>query len=55
MENKEKNAKRFMGFANIYEKARPSVPEYPVRIISLYLGKNRILLLISDAEPGFLL
>lgn len=40
MDNKEKNAKRFMGFANIYEKARPSVPEYPVRIISLYLGKK---------------
>ncbi len=40
MENKEKNAERFMGFADIYEKSRPSVPEYPIGIISNYLGKK---------------
>jgi len=37
---KEKNAERFTGFADIYEKARPIVPEYPVRIICKYLGKK---------------
>lgn len=39
MENKEKNAERFTGFADIYEKARPTVPMYPVKIICSYLGK----------------
>ncbi|HBH95871.1 MAG TPA: class I SAM-dependent methyltransferase [Ruminococcaceae bacterium] len=37
---KEKNAERFTGFADIYEKARPTVPEYPVKIICKYLGKK---------------
>lgn len=37
---KIKNADRFKGFADIYEKARPKVPEYPVKIICKYLGKN---------------
>ncbi len=37
---KMKNADRFKGFADIYEKARPKVPEYPVKIICKYLGKN---------------
>lgn len=40
MNDKEKNAERFTGFADIYEKARPTVPEYPIRIICSYLGKT---------------
>lgn len=40
MNNKEKNADRFTGFADTYEKARPRVPSYPVKIICRYLGKN---------------
>lgn len=35
-----KNAERFTGFADIYESARPSVPEYPVRVLSRYLGRK---------------
>lgn len=40
MNEKEKNADRFTGFADIYENARPVVPLYPIRIICSYLGKN---------------
>lgn len=40
MNDKEKNAERFMGFADIYEKARPTVPEYPIKVICSYLGKT---------------
>lgn len=40
MSGKEKNAERFMGFADIYEKARPTVPQYPIRKICSYLGKK---------------
>lgn len=40
MTNKEKNADRFTGFADLYENARPSVPEYPVRILCAYLGRT---------------
>lgn len=32
------NADRFWGFANIYEKARPRVPEYPADVLCRYLG-----------------
>lgn len=35
---KEKNAERFSGFADIYENARPTVPDYPIKIICRYLG-----------------
>ena len=34
----EKNAGRFLGFADIYEQARPVMPIYPVNIIKKYLG-----------------
>lgn len=34
-----KNADRFTGFADIYDSARPAVPEFPVKIIEKYLGK----------------
>lgn len=33
-----KNANRFMGFADTYDNARPSMPLYPVNIIKRYLG-----------------
>lgn len=39
MENSaQKNADRFMGFAHIYEAARPKMPLYPIQIIQTYLG-----------------
>lgn len=40
MNNKEKNAERFTGFADIYEKARPTVPQYPIAKICSYLAKK---------------
>ena len=36
---KEKNADRFTGFADIYESARPRVPQYPVDVLCRYLGR----------------
>lgn len=36
----EKNAKRFMGFAAIYEQARPAMPDYPIHVIAKYLGRT---------------
>lgn len=38
MSNKQDNADRFSGFAEIYENARPKVPRYPVDVICRYLG-----------------
>ncbi len=38
--NKQSNADRFTGFAELYDTARPSVPMYPINIICRYLGKN---------------
>lgn len=35
-----KNAERFTGFAGIYESARPKIPEYPVKALCRYLGKQ---------------
>lgn len=40
MNNKIKNAERFTGFADIYENARPTVPQYPIEKICTYLGKK---------------
>lgn len=34
----QKNAARFTGFADTYDRARPAVPDYPVNIIRRYLG-----------------
>ena len=31
------NSSRFLGFADIYNNARPSVPEYPIQILTRYL------------------
>lgn len=39
-EEKQKNMERFTGFADIYDEARPSVPEYPVQIVCKYLERN---------------
>ena len=39
MSNKQNNADRFSGFADIYENARPKVPRYPVDVICRYLGR----------------
>ena len=33
-----KNADRFRGFADVYENARPAVPERLISIVSGYLG-----------------
>lgn len=35
-----KNADRFMGFSDIYDSARPAMPEFPAKIIENYLGKK---------------
>ena len=35
------NAERFMGFANIYDNARPKCPEKVIDIILKYLGHIR--------------
>ncbi|MDO5396679.1 MAG: class I SAM-dependent methyltransferase [bacterium] len=40
MDGKQKNADRFTGFADIYENARPMVPQYPINVICSYLGKK---------------
>ncbi len=44
MNNIAKNAERFTGFADIYEKARPTVPQYPIAKICSYFAKrpNRV-------------
>ena len=39
MTDAQKNADRFTGFADLYDNARPALPEYPVRVITRYLGK----------------
>lgn len=35
-----KNAQRFTGFAEVYESARPAMPEYPAKIIERYSCKK---------------
>ncbi|MCD7827426.1 MAG: methyltransferase domain-containing protein [Clostridiales bacterium] len=39
-DNDRKNANRFTGFGDIYDRARPSVPDYPIKIILQYLQKK---------------
>ena len=34
----KKNADRFTGFADTYDRARPAMPYYPVERITAYLG-----------------
>ena len=35
-----KNADRFLGFADVYENARPRVPAYPAKVLCRYLGRR---------------
>jgi len=35
-----KNKDRFLGFADVYDQARPEMPEYPIEIITRYLNKK---------------
>ena len=39
-DNLQKSADRFTGFADVYDQARPAVPEYPVKVICEYLGRQ---------------
>ena len=50
-----KNARRFTGFAGLYDGVRPRMPVYPVEVIRQYLDGNRTGSLISDAGRDFLL
>ena len=36
----EKNAQRFMGFAQLYELARPQMPRHVIDLIGIYLGAS---------------
>lgn len=36
----EKNAGRFRGFADLYDRARPAMPAFPVQMIERYLGRT---------------
>jgi len=35
-----KNKNRFLGFVDVYDQARPGMPEYPIEIITKYLNKK---------------
>ena len=52
MSNDQKNADRFLGFADIYESARPRVPKYPVDVICRYLGKRPSLVVDMGCGTG---
>ena len=36
----QKNADRFTGFADVYDEARPSMPQYPLQVLQRYLGRR---------------
>ena len=40
MKNAEINADRFMGFADVYDNARPTLPAHFMELIRLYLGRD---------------
>ncbi len=40
MNPNQKNADRFLGFASLYEQARPKMPLYPAEIITKYLNRT---------------
>ncbi len=40
MDISTKNASRFTGFSDVYDEARPRMPQYPTEIITRYLGKR---------------
>lgn len=52
MSNKQKNADRFSGFADIYENSRPKVPQYPVDVICRYLGRKPKLVVDMGCGTG---
>lgn len=52
MSNKQNNADRFSGFADVYENARPKVPKYPVDVICRYLGRNPQLVVDMGCGTG---
>ncbi len=52
MSNKQNNADRFLGFADIYENSRPKVPQYPVDVICRYLGRKPKLVVDMGCGTG---
>lgn len=40
MDDLKKNAERFMGFADIYDRSRPAMPYEPVSLAEKYLGRK---------------
>lgn len=38
--DRQKNADRFRGFAEVYDQAGPTMPRYPVEVVRRYLGRN---------------
>ena len=52
MNHDQKNADRFLGFADLYDHARPRVPKYPVNVICRYLGRNPQLVVDMGCGTG---
>ena len=52
MSHDQKNADRFLGFADLYDHARPRVPKYPVNVICRYLGRNPQLVVDMGCGTG---
>ena len=52
MEDRAGNGSRFDGLADLYNEARPHVPEYPVRILSQYLGRKPRRVVDLGCGPG---
>lgn len=52
MTDKQKNADRFTGFADIYESSRPSMPKYTTDVLCKYLGKRPALVLDIGCGTG---
>lgn len=48
----EKKAGRFSGFADTYDRARPSVPDYPVQVVRNYLGRTPELIVDLGCGTG---
>ncbi|MHB1316211.1 MAG: class I SAM-dependent methyltransferase [Christensenellales bacterium] len=48
----KKNARRFSGFADTYENARPQMPLYPISVIEKYLGRTPGLVLDLGCGTG---
>lgn len=50
--NEMKNADRFLGFADVYENARPKLPSFPVEIATRYLNKKPSLVVDLGCGTG---